>query len=65
MHGTGQGTPQDYVRAHMWLNLAGSRGSKAAGEQRDGYAKLMTPQQVAQAQKMASDCLAKNFKNCD
>ena len=28
----GEGVPQDYVEAHMWLNLAASRSS---GEQRE------------------------------
>jgi TPR repeat protein len=65
MYGTGKGAPMDHLRAHMWVNLAGSLGNKAAGDLRDATANLMTPQQVAQAQKMAVVCLARNFKNCD
>jgi hypothetical protein len=32
---------------------------------RDIVAKRMTPQQIADAQKLARDCLARNFKGCD
>ena len=50
----GVGVPQDYVRAHLWLNLAASRGLSKAAKQRDEVAEKMTPQQLAEAQKLAS-----------
>ena len=46
----GLGAPQDYVLAHMWFNLAASRGEAAAVKERDALAAKMTPQQVAAAQ---------------
>ena len=61
----GAGMPQNYVRAHMWENLAAASGDSHAIKARDTIANLMTPQQIAEAQKMARDCLANNFKNCD
>jgi hypothetical protein len=36
-----------------------------AVKNRDLVAKRMTPQQIADAQKLARDCLARNFKGCD
>ena len=30
MYAKGQGVPQDYVRAHMWFNLAAAQGNKGA-----------------------------------
>ena len=54
----GWGVPQDYEQAHMWFNLAAAQGSADAVGQRDAVAKLMTPEQVAQAQKLASDWIA-------
>ena len=49
----GLGTPQNYVEAHKWFNLAASRGEAAALEERDAVAARMTPQQVAEAQTRA------------
>ena len=63
-YATGEGVMQDYVRAHMWYNLSAVKNSSAAGF-RDIIAKKMTSQQIAEAQKLARECQARNFKNCD
>ena len=59
MYGNGQGVPQDDVEAHKWSNLAASRVTgdeqKEYAEARDLLAKLMTPAQLAEAQKRAAD----------
>ena len=65
MYGKGQGVLEDYARAHMWFNLAAVAGNLNAVEGRDIIVRLMTPQQVAEAQKLARECQARNFKNCD
>ena len=49
----------------MWFNLAAVTGSTNAVKNRDIVAKQMTSQQVAEAQKLARECQARNFKNCD
>jgi uncharacterized protein len=53
MYRDGKGVPQDYVRAHMWFNLAG----RVVGgrNNREAIEKLMTPQQIAEAQKLARE----------
>jgi hypothetical protein len=61
----GEGVPQDYVRAHMWSNLAASSGVSGASKFRDLIAQQMTPQKIAEAQTLARDCQARNFKGCD
>ncbi len=61
----GQGVLQDYTRAHMWLNIAAVNGDKNSVKGRDTAASQMTPQQVEQAQRMARECMASNFKKCD
>jgi len=61
----GQGVAQNYVSAHMWFNLAAANGNNSYIIARDEAAKKMTPQQIAQAQELASKCQANNFKNCD
>ena len=65
MYGKGQGVAQDYVRAHLWFNLAAVKGDADAVKNRDIVAKRMTSQQIAEAQKLARECQARNFKNCD
>ncbi len=65
MYKEGQGLPQDYVYAHMWTNIAASSGkSKSASKNRDIIAKLMTPAQIAEAHKLARECVRKKYKGC-
>ena len=54
----GQGVPQDYVQAHIWFNLSAAglppgKDLDSAAENRDNVAKLMTPAQIAEAQRQA------------
>ena len=56
----GQGILQDFVRAHMWFNLAASRAEDAetreqATKNREILAAKMTPAQIAEAQRLASE----------
>lgn len=60
MYANGQGVPQDYVQAHMWVNLAASRETdpelrSAAVKARDSLAAKMTREQIARAQQLARD----------
>ena len=65
MYDDGQGVLQDYIRAHMWFNIAASSGeSKKASKNRDIVAKRMTPSQIETAQKLARECVKKNYKGC-
>lgn len=58
-YAVGQGVPQDYVQAHMWLNLAAVAGNASAVKGRDMAEALMTPAQIAEAQRLASAWRAK------
>ena len=57
----GRGMPQDYVQAHKWINLAAARSSASdpwredAVQTRDEVASLMTPAQIAEAQRLARE----------
>ena len=65
MYGIGQGVIQDNVYAHMWWNIAASSGeSKKASKNRDIVAKQMTTSQIETAQKLARECVKKNYKGC-
>lgn len=50
----GRGVPQDYVQAHMWFNLSAANGNKEAAKIRDKIAAKMLPQQIAEAQRLAT-----------
>ena len=50
----GLGVLQDYVEAHVWFNLAASRGEAAALDERDAVAAKMTPAQISAAQQRAA-----------
>jgi len=58
-YANGQGVARDYVSSHMWINLAVSRASgedpKEFAKARDTVASLMSPAQIAEAQKLAGD----------
>ena len=49
------GLPEDLVLAHMWLSLAAAQGAKNAAELRDLFALGMTPNQLADAQRLARE----------
>ena len=62
----GEGVPKDYVKAHMWLSLAWEANkvqriihyntdfsSSSTDEQRDYIEGLMTPAEIAEAQRLA------------
>jgi len=51
----GAGVPRDYVMAHMWFNLSSAQGRKSAAKSRDALTKLMTPDQIAEAQRLARE----------
>ena len=64
MYNRGLGVLQDYLRAHMWFNLAASNGAEKATENRDIVAKKMTPADISKAQDLARKCLASDYKGC-
>lgn len=53
MYMDGNGVTQDYVQAHMWLNLATTGSVSEARGYRDAVGSRMTGQQIATAQEMA------------
>ena len=55
MYEAGLGAPKDLVQAYMWLSLAAAHGDNKAAGDGAGVAKLMTPDQIAEAQRMARE----------
>ena len=60
----GQGVIQDNVYAHMWFNISASTGDRGAVKERDIVAKKMTSSDISNAQKLARECVMKNYKEC-
>ena len=51
----GRGVIKDYTQAHMWVNIASTNGHATAMKIRDRLGKLMTPTQIAEAQRLARE----------
>ena len=65
MYDNGHGVLQDFVRAHMWFNIAASSGKgKNASINRDIVAKRMNSNQIETAQRLDRECVKNNYKGC-
>ena len=64
IYNNGWGVLLDFVRAHMWFNIAASSGNTNASKNRDIVAKRMTSNQIEKAQKLVRECVRKNYKGC-
>ena len=51
-----EGVQHDYVQAYMWYDLAAAGGKEDAGKLRDLIAEKMTPDQIAEAQRLSYKC---------
>ena len=60
MYDYGKGVLQDYKKAHMFYNLGAYNGNALGEENRDLLAKIMTLQQISEAQDMAREWLDKH-----
>ena len=64
MYALGEGVIKDYVYAYMWGNIA-SMNENDKGETLRGYvAEKMTSSQIEEAQRLARECIKKNYKGC-
>ena len=55
MYIIGQSVPQDYVQGYMWLALAAAQRLESAQNSVDIFAKRMTPEQLAEAKRLARE----------
>jgi len=63
MYDIGQGVPKDYVAAYMWLNLAAAQGNEGAKKGKGILSERMTREQIAEAQKLSREWLAKRLSD--
>jgi len=62
MYELGKGVPQNYIVAYKWVNIAATSGDKTAINSRDRLLKEMTPEQIAEGQRLSSEFVAKKSK---
>ena len=60
IYGIGKGVPKDSVAADMWFTLAAAQGHEKAQKIREMAAKQMTPNQIAEAEHLASEWTEKH-----
>lgn len=63
MYASRIGFPDEPVTSYMWWNLAAAQGHKDAAKWRDDVAKVMTLEQIAEAQKLALEWMPKHQKS--
>ena len=62
MYANGASVPEDFVEAYMWWNLAAAQGDEEAKQNKGILSKQMTKEQIAEAQKLSREWLAKRSK---
>ena len=62
MYYNGHGVPEDNVEAYMWWNQAAAQGTEEAKRNKGILSKQMTKEQIAEAQKLSREWLAKRQK---
>ena len=60
----GEGVNKDIVYAHMWKNISASNGFEPAKEDLKIIEKEMTSSHISEAQRLARECVKKNYKGC-
>jgi len=55
MYASGLGVRQNYVRAYMWASLAAAQGLEGSAKGLEILEKKMTPNQLAEAQRLARE----------
>ena len=64
MYALGEGVIQDNVYAYMWWNIAASTGLDNAKKNKKIVTEKMTSSQIEEAQRLARECVKKNYKGC-
>lgn len=65
LYAEGSGVPQSNILARMWFGIAVSNGSESASDQLADIEANMTPDEIAEAESLAQECLANDYKGCE
>jgi len=58
MYANGEGVPEDHVLAYMWVNLSAVQGNETGQSFKDLIEKVMTSEQIAEAQRLSREWIA-------
>jgi len=61
----GEGVPKSPARAYMWFSFAAARGDTRAKAELREVSRTMTAQEISQAEAMAKECEASNYRQCE
>jgi len=64
MYQNGLGVPRDYVYAYMWAQFSAQNGHEDGIRLRDYLEARMTRFEIQRAEKLARECVKKNYKGC-
>ena len=64
MYFLGREVDKNIIYAYMWLNIAASNGAKLSEIFRNIALQQMTSFQIEEAQKLARECVRKQYKGC-
>ena len=65
MHANGDGVPQSNVRAYIWWSVAAAQGQEDAKRNRGLVTERLTPDQLTQAQQIATRCIESDYQDCE
>ena len=65
MHANGDGVPQSNVRAYIWWSVAAAQGQEDAKRNRGLVTERLTPDQLTQAQQIATSCIESDYQDCE
>ena len=65
LYAKGEGVLKDFVLAHMWFNIASANGNEKARKARDALERTMTRAEIADANKLARECMASDYQSCE
>jgi uncharacterized protein len=64
MYAQGDGILRNDSLAYMWSELAATNGSEIGARNRDSVGRKLTPTEKTKAQRLAHECITRNYKNC-
>ena len=65
MHANGDSVPQSNVRAYIWWSVAAAQGQEDAKLNRKIVVERLTPDQLTQAQQIATRCINSDYQDCE
>ena len=64
MYYGGEGVPENYLAAYVWYSVSAAKGNQIAKNNTEIVKNVLTNEQVAQGQALASTCFESDYTNC-